>query len=192
MVMHYIIRLNGEMAMTDRRVLVADDEAHYRDDLRAFLESEGCVVDTASNYLETRELLENRQYALVVCDKGMPTFASGRINHKCGLELLAYAKQDPRHKDMPFIIHTADDSSDLPALVTRLGGVYRHKESFPHIGLVIHQMLNKGARKRYEVPLPSGPYTIDELMSEHGRSECPRCHTPNGGAIPCPHCGGGS
>ncbi len=126
-----------------KRVLVADDEAWYRDDLKALLESEGFTVDIGTNYMSTREHLDKNTYELVVCDNGMPIGVERRIHQKCGLELLAHAKWVPRHKNTPFILHTADDSKDLPDLVKRLGGIYHKKGSSPHIGAVILKLLNR-------------------------------------------------
>ncbi len=126
-----------------KRVLVADDEARYRDDLRAFLESEGFTVDIGTNYMDTREHLDKNVYELIVCDKGMPIGVERRIHQKCGLELLAHAKWGPRHKDTPFILHAADDSRDLPELVKRLGGIYHLKNSSPYIGAVMLKLLGR-------------------------------------------------
>ena len=124
-----------------KRILVADDEAHYRDDLKAFLESYDFSVDVGTNYLDTIAYLKENSYALIVCDKGMPIREGGRIHHKCGLEIFGFAKLHPQHKNTPFILHTASELIDIPDFFKQRGGIYHEKNTFRPIGAVMLKLL---------------------------------------------------
>ncbi len=54
------------------RILVADDEKSIRDTLSIVLADEGFAVDTAQNGKEALELLNDRNYGLLICDLKMP------------------------------------------------------------------------------------------------------------------------
>jgi CheY-like chemotaxis protein len=110
-----------------KRILVADDDEGNRTALKHYFKSLGYEVDTAANYIGTRELLDTQVYALIVSDNAMPLGGESHVDRTCGLQLLAWAKSAGQNKDTPFVLHTGDDSDRTKKLVAELGGIYRYK-----------------------------------------------------------------
>lgn len=113
--------------MPGKLILVADDEKQNRDALQRYFESLGHSVDTAGNYVDTRELLDTRTYSLIVSDNGMPLGGESRPHRTCGLQLLAWAKSYGPNKETPFVLLTGDDSAETKKVTAELGGIYRYK-----------------------------------------------------------------
>ena len=89
--------------MTEKTVLVVDDEADIRDSLRDVLEDEGYRVRLAANGEEALALLRTIQRpCAVILDIIMPVMS--------GTELYAAIKADPTLADMPLVISTSDPS----------------------------------------------------------------------------------
>ncbi len=110
-----------------KRVLVADDDPSPRTALARQFKQLGYQVDTAQNYLGTKELLEQNRYVLIVCDGSMPISFEHQPYNRCGLELLAFAKLSDEHVNTPFVINTGDDTEETKRLVAEFKGIYRHK-----------------------------------------------------------------
>lgn len=99
------------------KVLIVDDMKLMREILRKFLESDGYLVQSASNGLEAWQLLNGSEQAfdIVVTDRDMPQMD--------GMELLAKIKGDPRFAELPVIFQTGISSRD--AIVEGIkAGVY--------------------------------------------------------------------
>ncbi len=105
-----------------KRVLVVDDEAGWRQLIQTDLESLGCEVDLAHDYLSAEELIDANDYVLIVLDNTM-----GDIND-VGLDLLQYIRQlGERNIKTPVILHTGDDRMRTRARVKALEGIFHYK-----------------------------------------------------------------
>jgi putative two-component system response regulator len=116
-------------------VLVVDDEAGVRSLIRFALTREGFGVDTACTVAEARELLRTTAYDLVICDYDLP--------NESGLDLLLHLSQV--HPDLPFILLTAHDNTQLARRAIALGALdYMTKPFDVHqLGRVIEQNLER-------------------------------------------------
>lgn len=99
--------------ISQKSVLVVEDDTLLADSLRSYFESLGCIVDMAQSYISGKDMLDDNQYALVVSDNRMPISKERNPYPNAGIELLAYAKADPRHDHTPMVLHTADDSEQI-------------------------------------------------------------------------------
>jgi CheY-like chemotaxis protein len=127
----------------DKRVLIAEDDEYVRRGLVRLFEAYGYVVEQGGNYCDVKDLLDTRDYSLIVSDNGMPLSpGSTRIDRRCGLQLLAHAKLGERHKDVPFVLHTADDTDETQRHAREFGGVYKLKGSEPSLIDFCENLLN--------------------------------------------------
>ncbi|WP_296266947.1 MULTISPECIES: response regulator [unclassified Pseudomonas] len=87
--------------MSKVKVLVVDDASFIRDLVRKALRSAfpGIAVEDAVNGRKAMTLLAKEPFDLVLCDWEMPEMS--------GLELLAWCRQQPALKGMPFIMVTS-------------------------------------------------------------------------------------
>jgi two-component system response regulator AtoC len=92
-------------------ILIADDEATIRANLRLLLESEGYHVVEAADGIQASQALEEQTVALVLLDLKMP----GRS----GLDILR--DHQDQLEDMPVIVITAMGGSSAPIEAMRLG-----------------------------------------------------------------------
>ncbi len=114
--------------MDNARILVAEDDDSLRESLESLFTAHGFTVDTAENYCDVRVQLDAHTYDLILSDNAMPLSpGSTRVDRTCGLQLLAHAKLDPRLQDVPFVLHTADDTEKTKTLAKQFGGIYRMK-----------------------------------------------------------------
>jgi CheY-like chemotaxis protein len=88
----------------NRIVLVVDDEAFFRDLLRAALEREGYFVVEATDGAEALELLRNVSPDLIVCDEVMP--------HLSGLQMLRTLRERTQNRNIPFLLVTGFASAE--------------------------------------------------------------------------------
>ena len=89
--------------MTEKTVLVVDDEPEIRDSLRDVLEDEGYRVHLAANGKEALAQLRTLQPPLaMILDIIMPVMS--------GTELYAAMQADPQLAAVPLIISTSDPS----------------------------------------------------------------------------------
>ena len=88
------------------RILVVDDESNIRLMLRLALRASGHEVETAADGPEALEKFgQGVEFDLVLLDLIMPEMD--------GFELLSLMKDDPRLKDIPVIIMSANESSEV-------------------------------------------------------------------------------
>ncbi|MFN3925938.1 MAG: response regulator transcription factor [Pseudanabaenaceae cyanobacterium] len=86
--------------MTDQPViLLVDDEPSLRTAVKAYLEDNDLIVETATNAQEAWQLLEKSLPDLVISDIMMP-----QVN---GLEFLKQLRADPRFASLPVVLLTA-------------------------------------------------------------------------------------
>lgn len=129
--------------MAKKRILIADDEQHHRENFKRYFESLGYKVDTAQSYISVREFLDNHNYALIVSDNRMPLSDGTRPDSTCGLQLLAWAKTGGQNKNTPFVLNTSDYSDGTKELVAKFGGIYRHKADITTISEFFAPLLSK-------------------------------------------------
>jgi DNA-binding NtrC family response regulator len=101
--------MTGEQRHTT--ILIADDEATIRANLRLLLESEGYHIVEATDGIQASRALEEQTVALVLLDLKMP----GRS----GLDILR--DHQDQLEDMPVIVITAMGGSSAPIEAMRLG-----------------------------------------------------------------------
>jgi two-component system, chemotaxis family, chemotaxis protein CheY len=88
------------------RILVIDDSSTVRQQVTQTLLAAGFEVSEARNGQEGLEALRKHEdLALVLCDVNMP--------HMDGIEMLALAKQDPAHADLPVVMLTTEGQPEL-------------------------------------------------------------------------------
>lgn len=63
---------NGEIAMTEERVLIVDDEVEFTEVLSQRMQSRGIAVDTAAGGREALEKARDHCYDAIVLDLAMP------------------------------------------------------------------------------------------------------------------------
>lgn len=88
---------------TPYSIVIADDSARCREDMRAVLEPEGYRLHLAASGEEALDLLEEIAAHLLLCDMNM-----GRLT---GLETVRLAQQ--RHERLPCILVTAHNDVGL-------------------------------------------------------------------------------
>lgn len=85
--------------MTDKYILVVDDDPDLVETIALMLESKGCEVGKAYDGIEGEESIKERQPDLVVLDIMMP--------RKDGYALCAELKANEKTRDIPVILLTA-------------------------------------------------------------------------------------
>lgn len=85
--------------MSERRVLVAEDNIALREVVRFNLEQAGYEVRTARHGREALHILEQQTFDILVTDHQMPELT--------GCELCAQLQQSGQHTEMPIIMLTA-------------------------------------------------------------------------------------
>lgn len=99
--------------MENLRVLVIDDDPSIIELVKIGLESRGMIVEEAETAGDAKRLLEERDYDLVLCDWMLP-------DHY-GDILLAWSKQHPRLRNIPFIMVTAKMEKEFVVKAIKLG-----------------------------------------------------------------------
>lgn len=127
--------------MTDQKrvLLVEDDESLLRSTKR-LLGTMGYKVDTATNYIDGKAMIDANAYALIISDNKMPISNEPRPYPNAGIELLAYAWFDEKHKGVPLVLYTGDESDKLKADLAELGAHYLHKPTTEFV-TTIHKLM---------------------------------------------------
>jgi len=89
----------GGFSMSEKYILVVDDDPDLVETVAMMLESKGCEVGRAYDGIEAEESIKERQPDLVVLDIMMP--------RKDGYVLCAELKADEKTRDIPIILLTA-------------------------------------------------------------------------------------
>jgi chemotaxis protein histidine kinase CheA len=87
-----------------RRILIAEDSLTTREFERSLLEAQGYDVETAVDGLDALEKVSRADFHLVVSDIQMP-----RMN---GFEFCRNVRQQPEHKELPFVFVTTLDKDE--------------------------------------------------------------------------------
>lgn len=89
-----------------KKILIVDDSATVRQQVRMALEGAGFDVEEAVDGMDGKERIgKSTQLAAVVCDVNMP-----RMN---GIEMLESVKADPRHGKLPIVMLTTEGQAGL-------------------------------------------------------------------------------
>jgi two-component system, chemotaxis family, chemotaxis protein CheY len=89
-----------------KKVLIVDDSATIRQQVRAALANAGFDIVEASDGTEGAETINRlTDLAAVICDVNMPRMG--------GLEMLEVVKQDPRHSGLPIVMLTTEGQHEL-------------------------------------------------------------------------------
>jgi len=97
--------------MSERQVLIVDDESSIRESLAEFLRDFGMVVDTAMNAEEALELLAEKPFDLLIADLRLPGMTGDVMIPK------AHQMQPNLH----FLIHTGSIDYRLSNELVSLG-----------------------------------------------------------------------
>ena len=87
--------------MSDKKILVVDDDPDIVEYVCTFLEDNGYEVSSADESLTAIDQLEKARYDLIIVDVLMP----GRS----GLDLIVTLRKDPRWADIPVVVLTGND-----------------------------------------------------------------------------------
>jgi heterodisulfide reductase subunit A len=99
--------------MTDKRVLIVDDEPIVRESIRDWLKTAGYQVETAENGEDALKILENNDFGVIILDVRLPG--------KTGIKVLREVKAVK--PDIKSIIITAYPSSELADEARELGAI---------------------------------------------------------------------
>ncbi|HEX5774686.1 MAG TPA: response regulator [Candidatus Paceibacterota bacterium] len=106
--------------MTERkRVLVVDDDGHWRRHVSQTVETAGHTPITAKDEVEAIQLLRNDSFDLIVTDNSM-------LARNSGVSLLM--RQNLRGSDTPAILHTSEVDKEQEQVL---------REDLPNVELVI-------------------------------------------------------
>ena len=97
--------------MSAPRILVVDDEADLRELLEITLLKMGLDVDSAATVREARNLLDQKEYELVLTDMRLPD--------GMGLELVREVAAN--HRNTPIAVITAYGSADNAVIALKAG-----------------------------------------------------------------------
>jgi PAS domain S-box-containing protein len=129
-------------AITGQRALVADDEAPVRALLQRLLTRRGFVVDVAPDGQVAAQLLERRQYDVVLCDVRMPHLSGLGLYEKLRrsrpdvLERFVFISGDILNAQL----HRLSDSSQVPFLSKPFGA--------ERLDAVLHEIVARRFRER--------------------------------------------
>jgi CheY-like chemotaxis protein len=103
--------INGSGSSGTRRaiaaVLVVDDDDGIREALRALLEDEGYRVYCAEDGIEALAMMRSQELFLVLLDGRMPGMDAAEVRRR--------QLEDPRLREVPVVLVTADTSIALDA-----------------------------------------------------------------------------
>lgn len=89
-----------------KKILIVDDSATVRQQVRMALEGAGFDVEEAVDGMDGKErIAKNAQLAAVVCDVNMPRMS--------GIEMLESVKKDPRNGRLPIVMLTTEGQAAL-------------------------------------------------------------------------------
>ncbi|MEO6901997.1 MAG: response regulator [Bacteroidia bacterium] len=91
--------------MSQRTILVIDDEDDISNAIARALKKEGFGVITASNYKTAINIIDNSTLDLVISDVMMP--------YTGGFDIVEYVKENPNLKHLPVILVTGMDKDIL-------------------------------------------------------------------------------
>jgi DNA-binding response OmpR family regulator len=85
--------------MTEKKILIIEDDKYVRENICIILEEEGFLVKSAENGIIGIELADHYPFDLILCDVLMP--------HMDGFEVLSHIRKNKKTSNVPFIFLTA-------------------------------------------------------------------------------------
>jgi len=142
-----VAALGPRAAVRRCKVLLADDSLVAGELQKNILLAAGYETDLAHDGAEALELLNQKEWDLLITDVDMP--------HLNGFELTARVRADERLRDIPVIIVTGRDSIDDRRRGFEVGAdAYVLKREFDQIQLLdtVKQLIGRGATSNAAVP----------------------------------------
>ena len=99
--------------MTEKRILLIEDEPNIVEAIRFILSREGWRVDTSPDGKNALEAVRNRKPDLVILDVMLP--------HRSGYDILSDMRADEATRDIPVMMLTARGQKKDKELAERLG-----------------------------------------------------------------------
>jgi len=127
--------------LSDRRILIVDDEEAILSAMKDYLESYDWSVDCARDVDEAKRLLAGESYSVVIADLRLsPTQAIG------GLDLIAHVRE--RHPSTRTVLLTAYGSSQVEQEAKRLGvDAFLHKpQPLAEIVKIVYGVLGQSGK----------------------------------------------
>ncbi len=121
---------------SQKRVLLVEDDKSVLESTKRLLVLMGHQVDTATNYIDGQALLNKNTYALIISDNRMPIGQEAQLHATAGIELLAYAWWQEKHKGVPLVLYTGDDSDKLKTDLAEFGAHYLQKPSSEFVDII--------------------------------------------------------
>jgi len=112
----------GGFSMSEKYILVVDDDPDLVETVAMMLESKGCEVGRAYDGIEAEESIKERQPDLVVLDIMMP--------RKDGYVLCAELKADEKTRDIPIILLTAVGEAVPTTTYTHADGMSTESDDY--------------------------------------------------------------
>ena len=140
-----------EMTTKDLRFLVADDFEPMRKTVKSCLAEMGFTnVAVASNGREAINELDAKPVDFIISDWNMPA--------KTGFELLTYARSTEAHKNIPFIMVTAEGerAKVLAAITAGVSDIVIKPFRLSYLKEKINKQLNLKKGRRVQAPVNSG------------------------------------
>lgn len=144
--------------MKKSRVLVVEDESDIRDLIVLHLEREGHEVDSCANGKEALQLLEKRDYHLLVLDWMLP--------EKSGLEITKEVRKNKKHKNVGVLMVTAKSSNSDLIIGLESGADDYLMKPFELSVLMARARALLRRTDKPGGPLEMGPLQIDENAHE--------------------------
>jgi len=125
-----------------KRVLLIEDDESVLKATKRLLQALDCEVVTATNFIDGRGRMNEGTYALIISDNQMPIGSESRPYQTAGIELLAHAALDAKHKGTPLVLYTGASNAQTMDALKHIGAHYMHKPS-PDFAKVIGKLLEQ-------------------------------------------------
>ncbi len=126
--------------VTERLILVADDEPHIREPVAIFLRQNGYEVDTAVDGKDAADKFGKRDYFLVVTDINMPRMS--------GLDLLGEVKRTRPSVDVVMITGNVELDTAIGAIKRGAYDYFRKPFDFEEVLLTVNRVVEKRRLQR--------------------------------------------
>ncbi|MGH1460866.1 MAG: response regulator [Neptuniibacter sp.] len=154
--------------MSELKILIVDDARFIRDHVTRIVKDHfpELQVDAAEDGNAGRELMTKTQYDLILCDWEMPGMS--------GLEVLQWARQQPKYASVPFVMVTSRGERDYVLQAIQAGVNDYMGKPFEDSSLV--DKITKYAGKRIEASAESRRKAAQMLAS--GKSAASQSKAP--------------
>jgi CheY-like chemotaxis protein len=88
----------------DKHILIVDDSEMIRDLIKILLSEYGYIVSMAANGRHAWDMIKINSFDCVVLDLNMPEMD--------GVQVLEHIRADPKTKDLPVVVVTANDYAE--------------------------------------------------------------------------------